>query len=67
MSDMMVLAAAEGAATALDFTDAFTTALTGIQADFVKYALIAIPIGLAIWAGPQVIKIVMRFFKSLTH
>lgn len=64
---MMVLAAAEGASTTLDFSDAFTTALTGIQSDFIKYALIAIPIGLAIWAGPQVIKIVMRFFKSLTH
>lgn len=66
MPNMMVLAAAEGATT-LDFSDAFTTALQGIQTDFVKYALIAIPIGLAIWAGPQVIKIVMRFFKSLTH
>lgn len=63
----MMLAAEGATASTLDFTEAFTGALQGIQSDFVKYALIAIPIGLAIWAGPQVIKIVMRFFKSLTH
>lgn len=66
MPNMMILAASEGATT-LDFSSAFTTSLNGIQSDFVKYALIAIPVGLAIWAGPQVIKLVMRFFKALTH
>ncbi|MCM1264340.1 MAG: hypothetical protein NC313_16640 [Butyrivibrio sp.] len=60
-------AGAEAASTAIDFTDAFTSSVTGIQADFVKYALIAIPVGLAIWAAPQVIKLVKTFFKSLTH
>lgn len=51
----------------LDFSDALTTSLNGISSDFAKYALIAIPIALAIWAGPKVLKIVMRFFSSLTH
>lgn len=51
----------------LDFTDALTTSFNGISADFAKYALLAIPVALAIWAGPRVVKIVMRFFASLTH
>ncbi len=51
----------------LDFSDALTSSLNGISADFAKYAVIAIPIALAIWAGPKVLKIVMRFFSSLTH
>lgn len=57
----------EGASTALDLTNVFTTSLTGIQTDFVKYAAIAIPIGIAIWSAPKVVKLVMKFFNALTH
>lgn len=56
-----------GASTSLDFTNALTTSLNGISGDFAKYAMIAVPIALSIWAGPKVIKIIMRFFSSLTH
>lgn len=63
----MLLEAGTTAASGIDFTEAFTSSITGIQGDFVKYALIAIPVGLAIWAAPQVIKLVKTFFKSLTH
>ena len=65
MPGIMALEAA--ASTGLDFSDILTTTLNGISADFVKYVGIAVPIALGIWAGPKVIKIVMRFFSSLTH
>lgn len=58
---------AETGTTSLDFSDVFTTALNGISSDFAKYAVIAVPIALGIWAAPKVIKIVMKFFNSLTH
>lgn len=51
----------------IDFTDALTTALNGIQGDFVKYAGIAIGVGLAIWGAPKAIQIVKKFFNALTH
>lgn len=51
----------------LDFSDTITSSLNGISADFAKYAVIAVPIALGIWAAPRVIRIVMRFFSSLTH
>lgn len=63
----VLLSEGTSAASALDFTEPFTTALNGISSDFAKYALIAIPIALSIWAGPKVIKIVMKFFNSLTR
>lgn len=56
-----------GVSTSLDFSNAITTSLNGISADFAKYALIAVPIALGIWAAPKVIKIVMKFFNALTH
>lgn len=61
--------AAEGAdaTAALDFSDALTTALTNVSTTFGKYAIIAIPIALAIWGAPKAIRIVMKFFSSLTH
>lgn len=64
---MLSLLEAGAATTAIDFTESFTSSVQGISADFVKYAAIAIPVGLGIWSAPQVIKLVMRFFKSLTH
>lgn len=68
MPELLTLAVfSEGAGASLDFSSALTSALNGIQSDFSKYALIAIPVALAIWAGPKVLKIVMRFFNSLTH
>lgn len=54
-------------AVSLDFSDTITSSLNGISADFAKYAVIAVPIALGIWAAPRVIRIVMRFFSSLTH
>ena len=66
MPGIMALAA-EGAAASLDFSDVLTTALNGMQSDYVKYVAIVVPIAISIWAGPKVIKIVMRFFSSLTH
>lgn len=51
----------------LDFSDALTTSLTGILADYGKYALIAIPIGLSIWGAPKAISMVKRFFNSLSR
>lgn len=56
-----------GVTTSLDFSQVLTTSLNGIHDDFVKYAMIAIPVALTIWAGPKVIKIVMNFFSSLTR
>lgn len=56
---------AEGTVQAIDFSEALTTALSGIQGDFVKYAGIAIGVGFAIWAAPQAIRLVKKFFKSL--
>lgn len=58
---------AGAAAVSLDFSDTITSSLNGISADFAKYAVIAVPIALGIWAAPRVIRIVMRFFSSLTH
>lgn len=51
----------------LDFSDALTTALGSISGDFGKYALIAIPVGLAIWGAPKAVRLVMKFFSALTH
>ena len=62
----LMIAAAE-ATVALDFSDVLTTALTGLQSDFAKYAVIAVPIGVAIWAAPKAVRLVMKFFNSLTH
>lgn len=59
--------AAVDASTALDFSEPLTTALGNVASTFGKYALIAIPIGLGIWAAPKAIRIVMKFFNSLTH
>lgn len=67
MPEMMVLAAVEGASNALDFSDILTTCFQGMQSDFLKYVAIAAPIAVSIWAGPKIIKIVMRFFSALTH
>lgn len=53
--------------TSLDFSEVLTTALTSMQSDYAKYVMIAVPIAVGIWAGPRVIRIVMRFFSSLTH
>lgn len=63
----MLLEAGSAVASGIDFSEAFTSTIQGIQSDYVKYALIAIPVGLAIWGAPQVIKLVKSFFKSLTH
>lgn len=70
MNPFIAAIAAEGAAsgaTTLDFSEALTNALNGVSAGFGKYVLIAIPIGLGIWAGPKAIKLVMKFFNALTH
>lgn len=67
MPGIMALAETASTTVSLDFSDVLTTALNGISSDFVKYVGIAVPIALGIWAGPKVIKIVMRFFSSLTH
>ena len=53
--------------TVLDFSDALTTALGNISGDFAKYALIAIPIGLAIWGAPKAIGMVKKFFSALSR
>lgn len=58
---------AETGVSTLDFSETFTTALNGISSDFAKYALIAVPIGIGIWAAPKVIKMVMKFFNALTR
>ena len=52
---------------ALDFSDALTSSLSGISADYAKYVLIAFPVGFAIWAAPKAIRLVMKFFNALTH
>lgn len=52
---------------ALDFSEALTTSLNGILADYGKYALIAIPIGLAIWGAPKALQMVKRFFSALSR
>lgn len=60
--------ATEGAAdAALDFSEPLTSALGNVASSFGKYALIAIPIGLGIWAAPKAVKMIMKFFNSLTH
>lgn len=64
---MSMLAEAAGAATTIDFSDALTTSLSGIQADYVKYALIAIPVGLAIWGAPKALQMVKKFFSALSR
>lgn len=62
-----MLAEASVEATKIDFTDAFTSALSNIQGDFAAYAAIAIGVGLAIWGAPKAIQMVKKFFTSLTH
>lgn len=59
--------ATQAAVSTIDFTEAFTNALNGISADFGKYALIVVPIGLGIWAAPKVIRLATKFFNSLAH
>lgn len=57
-----------GASTALiDFSEPLTTALSGIQTDYGKYAAIAVPIAFTIWGAPKAIILVKRFFNALTH
>ncbi len=58
---------AEGAASGIDFTEAFTTALNNIQTSFAALAAIAIGVGLAIWGAPKAIQLVKKFFNGLTH
>lgn len=64
---MPMLTSEAAGALSLDFSDVLTTALNGISGDFAKYAMIAVPIAVGIWAAPKVIKIVMKFFNALTH
>lgn len=65
---MMPVALAETTVSStIDFTDALTTALNGIQADFVKYAGIAIAVGFAVWSAPMAIQLVKKFFKGLVR
>ncbi len=54
-------------AASLDFTDVLTSALNGISSDYAKYVMIAVPVAIGIWAGPKVIKMIMKFFNALTH
>lgn len=63
----MFAEAAVEASTALDFSEPLTTGLSNISSSYGKYALIAIPIALGIWAAPKAIKLIMKFFNSLTH
>ncbi|MCM1237627.1 MAG: hypothetical protein NC489_46790 [Ruminococcus flavefaciens] len=51
----------------LDFSDALTTSFNAISASYGKYILIAIPIGLGIWGAPMALKLVKKFFSSLTR
>lgn len=67
MPYIYALAADGVGSAALDFSDALTTSLGNVSSSFGKYALIAIPIGLGIWAAPKAVKIVMKFFNALTH
>lgn len=57
----------EGAVASIDFTEAFTAALTNIQTAFVALAGVAIGIGLGIWGAPKAVQLVKKFFTSLTH
>lgn len=60
--------AAEGAADAvLDFSEPLTTSLGSVATSYGKYALIAIPIALGLWAAPKAVKMIMKFFNALTH
>lgn len=67
MPYIFALTGGEAVADALDFSDALTTSLGGVSTSFGKYAIIAIPIALAIWAAPKAVRIVMKFFNSLTN
>ena len=58
---------AEGAASGIDFTEAFTTAINNIQTSYAGLATIAIGVGLTIWGAPKAIQLVKRFFSSLTR
>lgn len=64
---IFALTGGETVASGIDFTDAFTAALTNIQTSFAALAAIAIGIGLAIWGAPKAIQLVKKFFTSLTH
>ena len=48
---------ASAGVSAIDFSDALTAGLNGVQ----------IPVALAIWAAPKAVRLVMKFFNSLTH
>lgn len=58
---------ASAGVSAIDFSDALTAGLNVVQGDYAKYAVIAIPVALAIWAAPKAVRLVMKFFNSLTH
>lgn len=58
---------ASAGVSAIDFSDALTAGLNVVQSDYAKYAVIAIPVALAIWAAPKAVRLVMKFFNSLTH
>ncbi len=67
LATVAALAETGTGAVSLDFSDALTTALGNISGDFGKYALIAIPIGLAIWGAPKAIGMVKKFFSALSR
>ena len=50
----------------MDVSAIMGTAMGTVSADFGKALLVIIPIAMGIYAGPKVIKLVMRVFNSLT-
>ncbi len=50
----------------MDVSAIMGTAMGTVSSDFGKALLVIIPIAMTIYAGPKVIKLVMRVFNSLT-
>ena len=66
---MPVLAAAETSTSLVTeaMTNAFTTALQGVQGDVSSMVTIALPVGLAIMGLFLAIRLGIGFFRSIAH
>lgn len=51
---------------AMDVSAMMGTAMGSVASDFGKALVVVIPIAFGIYAGPKVIKLVMKVFNSLT-
>lgn len=50
-----------------DLLKVFSDCITGVSSDFMKFVLIALPVGLAIFGFSKAVRLGMNFFNSIAN